>query len=158
MRTTNTSIKPGRDIYTLKYVRLPVVVVVVASHRCCCSHINSHNKVRGHRTGSSHSGAEEHPSEKSQTNQRWYTHVSQLTQFMPPPETYQSEIRSQPTMCQTHTGAYVSQLAPGKNDYTACHPRKTTTYIYFTYHSTYHYAYARQYVNWKKEDKGKERR
>ena len=31
---------------------------------CCCSHINSHNQVRGHRTGSSHSGAEEYPSEK----------------------------------------------------------------------------------------------
>ena len=32
-------------------------------------------------------------------------------------------------MCQVHTGAYVSLLAPGKIDYTACHPRKTTTYI-----------------------------
>ena len=26
---------------------------------CCCSHINSHKQVRGHRTGSCHSGAEE---------------------------------------------------------------------------------------------------
>ena len=32
-------------------------------------------------------------------------------------------------MCQVHTGAYVSLLAPGKTDYTDCHPRKTTTYI-----------------------------
>ena len=31
---------------------------------CCCSHINSHNQVRGHRTGSSHSGAEGYPREK----------------------------------------------------------------------------------------------
>ena len=31
---------------------------------CCCSHMNSHNQVRGHRTGSSHSGAEEYPEEK----------------------------------------------------------------------------------------------
>ena len=31
---------------------------------CCCSHITSHNQVRGHRTGSSHSGAEEYPREK----------------------------------------------------------------------------------------------
>ena len=38
----------------------------------CCSHINSHNQVRGHRTGFSHSGAEENPREKTQTNQRWY--------------------------------------------------------------------------------------
>ena len=29
-----------------------------------------------------------HPREKTQTNQRWYTHISQLTEFMPPPETY----------------------------------------------------------------------
>ena len=62
------------------------------------------------------------------------------------PETYKSEIGSQPTMCQVHTGAYVSLLAPGKTDYTACHPRKTTTYILHVYiaRSTYHYAYARQ--------------
>ena len=33
-------------------------------------------------------------------------------------------------MGQVHTGAYVSLLAPGKTDHnTACHPRKTTTYI-----------------------------
>ena len=35
--------------------------------KSCCSHINSHNQVRGHRTGSSHSGAEEYPREKTQT-------------------------------------------------------------------------------------------
>ena len=54
----------------------------------CCSHIYSHNQVRGHRTGSSHSGAEEYPREKTQTNQRWYTHISQLTQPMPATYTY----------------------------------------------------------------------
>ena len=27
---------------------------------CCCCHINLHNQVRGHRTGSSHSGVEEY--------------------------------------------------------------------------------------------------
>ena len=51
---------------------------------CCCSHINSHNQVRGHRTGSSQSGAEEYPRENTH-NPRWYTHISQPTQFMPPP-------------------------------------------------------------------------
>ena len=66
----------------------------------CCSHINSHNQVRGHRTGSSHSGAEEYPREKHKQNQRCYTYISQLTQFMPPPET-KSEIGSQPTMSYT---------------------------------------------------------
>ena len=55
---------------------------------CCCSHINSH-QVRGRRAGSSHSGAEEYLQGKNTlTNQRWYTHIPQLTQFMPPPETY----------------------------------------------------------------------
>ena len=31
---------------------------------CICSHINSHNQVRGHKTGSSHSGGEKYPSGK----------------------------------------------------------------------------------------------
>ena len=48
---------------------------------------------------------------------------------MPQPETYKSEIESQPRMCQVRTGAYVSLLAPGQTEFTACHPRKTTTYI-----------------------------
>ena len=34
---------------------------------CCCSHINSHNQVRRHRTGSSHSGVEEYPRENTHT-------------------------------------------------------------------------------------------
>ena len=66
---------------------------------------------------------------KNTNNPRWYTHISQLTQFMPPPETYRSDIGSQSTMCQVHTGAYVSLLATGKTGYTACHPRQTTTYV-----------------------------
>ena len=37
---------------------------------CCCSHTNSHNQVRGHRTGSSHSGAEEYLG-KNTKNLRW---------------------------------------------------------------------------------------
>ena len=37
---------------------------------------------------------------KNTYNPRWYTHISQLTHFMPPPETYKSEIGSQSTMCQ----------------------------------------------------------
>ena len=42
--------------------------------------------------------------------------MSQLTQFMPPPETYKSELGSQPTMCHVHAGTYVSLLAPGETD------------------------------------------
>ena len=58
-----------------------------------------------------------------------HIYISQLTQFMPSPETYKSEIRSQSTMCQVHAGAYVSLLTPGETKYSDCHPRKTTTYI-----------------------------
>ena len=35
-------------------------------------------------------------------------------------------------MCQVHTGAYVSLLAPGKTDYTACHPRLPRIYYSYT--------------------------
>ena len=66
---------------------------------------------------------------KNTHNPGWYTHISQLTQFMPPPETYKSEIGSQSTMCQVQAGAYVSLLTPGETNYSDCHPRKTTTYI-----------------------------
>ena len=47
------------------------VIVVDAGEKrvVVCSRINSHNQVRCHRTGSSHSGAEESPREETQTNQ-----------------------------------------------------------------------------------------
>ena len=68
-------------------------------------------------------------------------------------------------MCQVHTGAYVSIFAPGKTDYIACHPRKTTSYHVYITRSIYRYAYARQtQVNWKeeesekKEENGKEKK
>ena len=41
---------------------------------CCCSHVNSHNQLCGHRTGSSHSGAEEYPREKN-TNKPKVVHA-----------------------------------------------------------------------------------
>ena len=66
---------------------------------------------------------------KNTHNPRWCTHISQLTQYMPPPETYKSEIGSQSTICQVQAGAYVSLLTPGETKYSDCHPRKTTTYI-----------------------------
>ena len=97
-------------------------------------------------------------------NQRWYTHISRLTQFMPPPETYKkSEIGSQPTLlCQVLTSHY-SRL---KNRQYRLPPEKDYHIDYILHvRSTYHYAYARQTrVNWKKEtqkrpeDKGKRRK
>ena len=121
---------------------VPLLSVVRLFDFHCC-HINLHNQVRGHRTGSSHSGAEEYPRENTHTP-RWYTHISQLTQFMPPPEAYKSEIGSQSTMCQVQAGAYVSLLTPEETKYSDCHPRKIATYLVYITRSIYHYAYARQ--------------
>ena len=65
-------------------------------------------------------------------------------------------------MCQVHTGAYFSRLAPEKPIKTPLatqDPGKTTTYLVYITRSTYHYAYARQtQVNWKKRNKQKKRR
>ena len=73
----------------------------------------------------------------------------------------QSEIGSQPTMCQVRTGAYVSLLAPEKTDYTACHPRKSTTYILHVVPITTHTHDRRKSIGKKKqrnENKIKERK
>ena len=100
---------------------------------------------------------------KNTHNPRWYTHISQQTQFMPPLETYKSEIGSQSTMCQVHTGAYVSLLTPGETKYSDCHPRKTTTYILHVVSITTH-THNRRTSNGeketkkRKEDAGKERK
>ena len=49
---------------------------------------------------------------------------------------------------------FVSLLAPGITDYTACHPRNTTTYILHT--CTYPYAYSGPtQVKWKNRNKEK---
>ena len=99
---------------------------------------------------------------KTQTKKRWYTRISQLTQFISLREIYKSENGSQPTMCQVHIGAYVSLLAPGKTDYIACHPRKTTTYILRVAPITTHTPDRRKSIgkketNKRNEDKGKGR-
>ena len=145
---------PGQIDYTAchpgKTITYTTYIIVVC---CCYSHINSHNQARGHRTGSSHSGAEEY---LTQTSQRWYTRVSQLTQFMPPPETYKKVNRESaydmpgPYWCiRLTTRAWKNRLyrLPPKEDY----------HVYIA-RSTYHYAYARQtQVNWKKRNKEKTR-
>jgi len=125
---------------------------------CCCSHINSHNPVRGV-TGLVPVTLEQRNTlGKNTNNPRLYTHKSQLTQFMPPPETYKSEIGSQYTMCQVHTGAYVSLLAPEKTDYTACHRRKTTTYISHVVSITTHTHNRRKSIGKKKKEQRIERK
>ena len=58
-------------------------------------------------------------------------------------------------MCLVHTGAYVSLLAPGKIDYTACHPRKTTAYILRVVPITTHTHDRRKSIGKKKQVKEK---
>ena len=81
-------------------------------------------------------------------------------------ETYKSEIGSQATMCQIHTGAYTSHYTHAWRNRLYRLPPKKDYHVYITrINSIYHYAYARQtQVNWRKEtkkrkeDKGKERK
>ena len=63
-------------------------------------------------------------------------------------------------MCQVHTGAYVSLLTPGETDYTACHPRKTTTYILHVVSITTHMHDRCKSIGEKKQrkDEGEERK
>ena len=64
VRGTLITLAPCTCIFKTLYVYIGVGVGWQRRCCCCCSHINSHNQVRGHRTGSSHSGAEEYPTEK----------------------------------------------------------------------------------------------
>ena len=60
--------------------------------------------------------------------------MPQLTQFMPPPETFKSEIGSQSTTLQVHTGAYVSANAWRNRPYRL--QRKKDYDVYSTLSST----------------------
>ena len=75
---------------------------------------------------------------------------------------YKSESGGKLTMCQVHTGAYVSLLAPEKADYTACHPGETTTYILHVATHTHvrlkSIGKKRNKAKKRKEEKGKERK
>ena len=96
---------------------------------CCCFLINSH-KIRGHRTGSSDSGAEELPQREKHRQTRGGRRNSCLRQ-----KHIKRETGSQSTMCQVHTGANVSPLivAPGKTDYLVyCLPSKTDYYLKYS--------------------------
>ena len=64
-------------------------------------------------------------------------------------------------MCQVHPGAYVSLIAPGETDLTACHPAKTTMYILHVVPITTHTHDRRKSIGKKerkKEKKIKERK
>ena len=68
-------------------------------------------------------------------------------------------------MRQAHTGVYVSQLAPGNSDYTACHPRKIATCILHVVPITTHTRVRRKSIGKRNKEekkrgerKGKERK
>ena len=93
---------------------------------------NPHNEVRGHRTGSSLSGVEEYPREKTHTqNQTCYPHVSLLTQFMPLPEEYKKVKSRVSRRCSrsmlVHTSHY-SRL--NRSDHSASGPYRRVTRYY----------------------------
>ena len=69
----HTAAGPGRPWWSINsgYPFTGLTTPNISTCCCCCcySHINSHDQVRGYRTNSSHSGAEEYPREISQTTQ-----------------------------------------------------------------------------------------
>ena len=125
---------------------------------CCCSHINSHNQVRGHRTGSSQlrntPGINTH-------NPRWYTHISHLTQW---PHQKHIKVKSGISLrCArsrpVHTSHYSRLEKP--HIYSDCHLSKTTTYISHvvsvtTHTHDRHKSIGEKDTRKRKEDKGKE--
>ena len=95
------------DVNKKKVIILIIVVVVLSLTRIIKSVV----------TGQAPVTLELRNTQRKNThNPRWYTHISQLTQFMPPPETHKSDIGSQSTMCQVQAGAYVSLLTPGETN------------------------------------------
>ena len=62
-------------------------------------------------------------------------------------------------MCQVHAGAYVSFLTPGGTDYySACHPRKSTTYISHVVSVSTHTHVRRKSIGKKKQRTNKKRK
>ena len=120
---------------------------------CCCSHINSHNQVRGHRTGSSHSGAEEYPRGKhkqlkggTRIYHSWRNsclHQKHIT------------VKSRVSLrCARSILVHTPHYSRLKNRLYRLPPKKD--YHVYIARSICHYAYARQtQVNWKKETKNK---
>ena len=88
---------------------------------------------------------------KTQTNQRWYTHISQLTQFM----LHQKHIKAKSGVSLRCAGPYWCTrltIRAWQNRLFRLPPKKD--YHVYIARSTCHCAYARQaQVNWKKETK-----
>ena len=92
---------------------------------------------------------------KNTYNPRCYTHISQLTQFMPPPETYKSETGSS-LRCARSMPAHTSHYSRLEKPTIPLATQKRLLRTWYITCSTYHYAYAQQtQVNWKEETKNK---
>ena len=100
----------------------------------CCSHIHSHNQVRGHRTGSSHSGVEEYPREKHKQNQKWYTHISLQTQFMPSPKEFETVKSGVSLRCARSILVHTSHYSRLKTPTTLLATQKGLPCIYYTWY------------------------
>ena len=121
---------------------------------CCGARLHSHNQVRGHRTGSSHSGAEEYPRDKTQTKPK-VVHAYIIADAIHASARKIIKVKSgvSPRCARSilvHTSHY-SRLKkrlhrlPPRKDHHVCVTR-----------GSYHYAYARQtQVKWKTEKKKK---
>ena len=125
---------------------------------------SSHNQVRGHRTGSRHSGSEEYLRKKSQTR-RWCTghrlyntayaiHASASNIYKVKSGVSLPCARS----ILVHTSHYYSSVAPGKTNYTPLATHEILPRVQYTMRSNYH-AFARQtQVNLKQNQKRKMKR
>ena len=111
------------------------VVVVIR-----CNMLLSHNQVRGHSTGSSHSGVEEYPREKKHKQDKkkvvsqhrtWYIIADAIHASARKIQKVKSGVRLR--CCRSVLpGAYVSLLAAGKTDYTPLATQERLPRIYYT--------------------------
>ena len=98
-----------------------------------------------------------HANQGKNTNQRWYTHMSQLTQFIPPPETYKSEVGSHSTMYQVYSWCIRLITRAWENRLYRLPPKKTTTYILHVVSITTH-THGRRKSNGKEKQRTNEKR
>ena len=108
--------------------------------------------------------AEECPRENTQTSQRWHTHVYAIHASARNIKKVKSGV-SLRCARSILVHAYVSLLPTGKDDYAACYPRKTTTYILHVVPITTHTHVTRKSIGKtkqrkekRKERKGKKRK
>ena len=80
---TRVNVRQQQDCTVVLCVPVGTGAACTVSEGChrCCSHSNSHHQVRGHRTESSYLS-------ENKANQKWYTYISSLVQFIHSPKIY----------------------------------------------------------------------